>query len=148
MAHRRKAMNAPSASEGIWYYLWLEPDWFFIPSIESGNSHWAWWNDSIADEIAQHYDLDKKELRTLKTLQHSLPRGRIVEDKPGHFVVAHGNDFPRSLSPRSEINTIIGAFGLSKPHLLGNVEVRFEAHETMDSKHREQLEELIGAVPY
>ena len=155
-------------TEGIWYYVWFDPEWkrIFIPYSEygSGHGHPGFWKRYIAPKVASHYRLDKEQLEQLGELPYSMPRGRVTqvpvetnvtvviggeEEKPGHWYLDYGDDFPADLDPDAEKKRIINAFYLTGFVLRGIAHFRVAPHEKMSSAEQGKLGRLLGReIPY
>lgn len=134
------------ASDGIWYYVWLKPEWKLYVLYGELIQHADQWRESVVPDIAKHYKIDS---RPLAPLYYSMPRGRVVSERYGEkYRIVHGGDFPSSLGESAEIKSLVGLFGLSNRMILGKVSVEFHEHETMDADHQKRMKKIIGKIPY
>ena len=144
-------------SEGIWYYIYLKPEWGFLhwkfTEYPTAYDHPKVWVDYVLPVLVKHYKLTDDQTDKLKPLYYSMPRGRInhLAFLPGHsssgrWVVAHGRDFP--LDEDSELKNIVNAFNLSGLVLWKMVDFEVADHEKMSKRHMEDIQKIIGPVPY
>ncbi|MDP1712424.1 MAG: hypothetical protein Q8K86_08205 [Candidatus Nanopelagicaceae bacterium] len=143
---------------GIWYYLWLKPEWVLkampVKIGGPGIQHYKVWS-VLAEEAAKHFNLNDEQLRVVARLPYSMPRGRVDyrDLKTGaaqrRFILYHGNDFPSTLDVAAETRRIIGEFNLTSQLLNHqNVGPQFDEHETMLIKQQEELRKVLGDIPY
>ena len=142
---------------GIWYYLWLKPNWklWTMPLTEEKNwSHYEVWNGAIAEDLAKHYGLNDNQMERLKDVAYGFPRGRVdvkdlISGRPaGGFTIYHGDDFPSKLSKESELKKIIGKFDLTRLALENKIKIEVIDHEKMSESDKDAIQNLIGPVPY
>lgn len=140
---------------GIWYYLWLKPNWklWTMPMKENQDwSHGEVWSAALAEDVAKHYGLNSDQTEELKNAPYGLPRGRVdvrdlIMGRPtGGFHVYHGDDFP--LPKESELKKIIGKFDLTRLTLENKVKIEVHDHEKMSESDKETIQNLIGPIPY
>ena len=127
---------------GIWYYLWLKPDWKLwpYPYINRARGHYEVW-PALSEIVSNHFHLLPNESSVLQEQYRCFPRGRI--DKIGDkWYICHGGDFPKD--ENGEINTIISRFNLTIPKIRGLVEIKIDDHEKTDPKHVNIAKMLIG----
>lgn len=139
--------NGSFATEGIWYYIWLRPDWHLMYDLDPQASHLQFWRKTVAPMLVDWYKLKESARIKLGELNASMPRGRVLLDE-GRYGIYHGEDFPKKLSQEGELKKIVSAFGLSRYWILRRVDVRFEPHECMDKKQQTALRKLLGKIPY
>jgi len=149
-----------SPKVGIWYYLWLKPNWklVMLPSKidEKTIPHVKAWFLSFVEDLAEHYKLSEVQKTRLKDVPWCMPRGRVdylnlATGKPlleGNFNIYHGGDFPSNLSQEGEIKKIISEFDLTSLHLQGRVQVVQNEHEKMDPQHQKEAQAILGPIPY
>ena len=128
--------------EGIWYWVYLRPEWRFYHSIGK-IGHPAFWREMVAPAIAKHYRLPKKKVAALMEICCSMPRGRVVLWEDGKAYIGHGGDAPKIIGDVA-LKTVISAFGLSRLVIVKRVVVGVEPHEKMEKAHLKKLWELIG----
>ena len=144
---RNGRANGDAATEGIWYFVYLKPDWMLLLDRDRNASHLQYWRKTVVPMLIDWYKLKKDVAPKLGELSASMPRGRVLEDEGRHGVY-HGGDFPKSLSFQGEINKIISGFGISKRYLLQRVDIRYEPHEKMEAAQQKVLQKIIGKLPY
>jgi hypothetical protein len=80
-----------------------------------------------------------------------MPRGRVAHVGK-KWVFYHGDDTPavllRGLSKADIQQVLISRFNLTKQALAGQVEFKFDEHETMQEDDRAIVKKYIGDVPY
>ncbi len=136
---------------GIWYYVWLKPRWEFVILHGEDKLHVDMWADHIIPLLKKKYKLTAKQGAKLRDFPYSMPRGRVTELTEGGesvFMIRHGDDFPKGLRAESELKKIVAHFGLTNRVMLGHVETIIDPHETMVQEECEDLEAIIGSVPY
>ncbi len=149
---------------GIWYYLFLHPDWrletFRTDEYGEGVDHFHVWGRHLVPILKQHYKLDARVSGKLRELAYGMPRGRVdriapeihkVGERPGDGVFFHGKDFPRALTLESEKRKLISAFGLSRVAAANPDKIRFELarHEKMIPEEQKQVQDLLKVrIPY
>jgi hypothetical protein len=151
----KKAKNLSKPSEGVWYWVWLKPRWELV-SYQSNEykefgdlTHEDVWMHYVSGKIASHYGIaeDDHEIRNAYT---GMPRGRVTHVGK-KWVFYHGDDIPavllRGVSKDEIHQEIVSRFNLTKQALAGNVEFRFDEHETMQDDDIEIVKRIIGDVP-
>jgi hypothetical protein len=139
--------NGGFATEGIWYYVYLRPDWHLMYDLDPNASHLQFWRKTVAPMLMDWYKLDDSARVKLSELSTSMPRGRVLLNER-RYGIYHGDDFPKGLSRDGELKKIVSAFGLSRYYILKRVDVCFEPHECMDKKQQTALRKLLGKIPY
>jgi len=146
-------------SGGIWYYVYLKPKWALKvwkhTEYPEAYDHPTVWENFVVPELKEHYKLTDIQVEELKALRYSMPRGRAgqaayLPNDPtsSKWYISHGDDFPSSLSADAEKKTLVNAFNLIGPVLHNMVEYQTVDHEKMDDKHKEEIQKIIGKVPY
>ena len=127
-------------SEGIWYWVYLKPDWELrvFKNTEYGDflTHVDVWEDYIAPLLAEHYNVS---LKSLINIPYAMPRGRVVKRKDGTWFLYHGNDAPGGLAKWKK--KIIHAFNLEGQVGLINWDV--DDHEKMLTVDKQAFKALI-----
>jgi hypothetical protein len=149
----RKARYNPGIEDdpedGIWYYVWLKPKWELVILHGKDVLHLDMWFDHVMPLLKKKYKLTKSETVRLGDIPYSLPRGRItefVERGESTFFIRHGDDFPKGLRKESELKKIVAYFGLT--NRTRQVEYEVDPHEAMVRGEQDDLEAIIGPVPY
>jgi len=142
-----KGINGEGSTEGIWYYVYLKPDWDLMIERSADAQHVNYWKEKVVPLLLDWYKLDESFRIKLSGLSAAFPRGRVLADDGRHGIY-HGDDFPRGLRLEGEIKRIISGFGLSRYQILKKVDVRFEPHEQMERSQKTKLQKIIGKVPY
>jgi hypothetical protein len=159
---RKKVMQEDARpSPGIWYYLWLKPEWkrIIVRYTDYGPyGHPEFWEEYIAHEILSFYKIEKSKLDQVADLCYSMPRGRVermpdtgimmANEKPGVWYMDYGGDIPSSLNAEAEQRRLISEFNLSGFANRDMVEFRVVNHEKMLGEHKEKLQKLIGDISY
>jgi hypothetical protein len=147
---------------GIWYYLWLKPQWklwtYPYHDVKKQWSHFEIWQE-LCKTVESHYAVG--HIEEMQELPYCFPRGRVdtsdilttgeqmlrneVKDPvmPAEYYLLHG-DWPSALSPAGELKKIISLFNLIGPANRNLVHVKETKHEMTDPKHVEAMENLIG----
>lgn len=142
-------MTRNPGDEGIWYYVWLKPNWHLSVQYGDQVQHYFQWRDIVVPLLVDHYKLSHEQAEKLSPIHTAMPRGRVVGEFYGReFTMAHGGDFPRGQSEQGEIKRLMGVFNLSKMAVLGKVKVITHDHEKMTTDHKKRLQKIIGKVPY
>lgn len=149
------AIGERGAVTGIWYYLFLQPDWkletFRTDDYGEGVDHFNVWGTHLVRILKQHYKLDVRTAARSKGLAYGMPRGRVDRLASDDWVFFHGKDFPRGLTLESEKRKLISAFGLSRVAAANPDKIRFELakHEKMVPEEQKQLQDLLKIrIPY
>ena len=86
----------PDPAAGVYYWIWLAPEWRLIafprtmwPEVATHADAWA----ICARKMAARYGLNDRERAELEGIPRALPRGRVALSPPG-FRVHHGGDAP------------------------------------------------------
>ena len=133
------------ATGGLWYYVWLKPNWVFMGTKQEYAQHPAIWAEEILPAIGEHYQLSDGAFEKLFLLFRAMPRGRVMSVNYGQrFRIAHGSDFPSSIGMTQGILQVKHHFGLGRRC----VETEQQEHETMDREHQRTIQKIIGKVPY
>ncbi len=147
----RKAKHNPGIEDdptgGIWYYVWLKPKWELVILHGEEKLHLDMWFDHVIPLLKKKYKLPAKQRVKLGDLTYSMPRGRVTEVVEGGesvFLIRHGDDFPEGVRKESELKKIVAYFGLTNRA----VEYEVDPHETMVPEEQDDLEAIIGSVPY
>jgi hypothetical protein len=163
-------------SEGIWYYIYLYPDWELIPVLATeygGYGHEQFWARYLAPKIVDHYELGMgtkiyrdSAIRKIRELHLSMPRGRVSappkqkieyagtlgekgSEDPGVWYFDHGNDFPAGMILEDQQKRLISLFNVTGPAISGNVEFREVDHERMSRTQCNQMCEILKIdIPY
>lgn len=109
------------------------------------------WIDHVVPLLKKRYKLKSNQVASIEDLPYSMPRGRVVEllgRERGNFAIYHGDDFPDGTYKASELKKIVAYFGLTNRLLLKQVKIDFDDHEIMVPEEQEDLESIIGPVPY
>ena len=142
---------------GIWYYLWFKPNWklWTMPMKENKDwSHGEVWSASLCEDLGNHYRLSPSDRDRLRNLPYGLPRGRVdvrelIQGRPaGGWHVYHGDDFPSGLFKESELKKIIGLFDLTRLALQDQVKIVVVEHEKMSKSDKEEIQKILGPIPY
>ena len=156
LAQKNLVREDQAPHTGIWYYLWLKPKWklWTYPYVDGKEySHYEVWQ-TLAEDVAKHYNLDSDQLSELQELPYAFPRGRVdtsdilatnqlgIPSQSGKYYILHGDDFP--MSKDGEIKKIISIFNLIGPATRGQVEEKAVEHEMTDPKHVEAIKRIIG----
>lgn len=132
--------------EGLWYYVWLKPEWclhFAFGQV----GHVFEWRNTVVPALVKHYGLDNSQALAIRDLTYSMPRGRVVLDG-NEVYIGHGNDFPAKTDYDDEMRRIVNEFELGRHLILGRVHVGLESHEKMNKRQQKAVQEVIGKVPY
>ena len=156
--------EAVKPAEGIWYYVWLKDGWRLeiCRGIQHKNpAHITLWSSEIIPKLITSHNLKQKHQNPeiiLINLYTSMPRGRVTyypldyppskDEKPGHFYLYHGNDFPSKLNRKIEERKLINSFGLDNLMCTGKVHFEFSPHETMSPEDVMELSKLIDGIQY
>ena len=136
-------------SSGIWYYVYLKPDWKLVAECGDTLQHMTYWPRVIVPMLAAHYGLDVVAFNMLMPLSESMPRGRVTSELYGEScTIAHGNDFPSGTFEDEQLAILVKAFKLGHRCEHDKVMIVFEEHETMRPDHKRRLQKIIGKVPY
>jgi hypothetical protein len=145
---RAKKRNIPGVCddpcEGVWYWVYLKPDWRFF-HVVGKIGHPAFWRETAAPSIARHYKLSSSRAWALESLYYAMPRGRVVLWEDGKAYVGHGGDAPKLIGDVA-IKTVISAFGLSRLMMVKRVVITVEPHEKMERSHVKKFWNLIGVA--
>jgi hypothetical protein len=145
-------LESQEPSPGIWYILWLKPNWelFTYKETEFPNvDHSRVWTAALHIKVAEHYKIDE---RKVKNLVYAFPRGRVVyrnkrgrpidinTDKTGKWYLYHGRDFPGGISKWKK--KIISEFNIAG--FLDKIEWDYDDHERMQRDDVLKMSSLIG----
>ena len=144
---RKVASNKPE--EGIWYYIWMKPNWKLVDLQGGDNMHGELWQDLVHHRIKDHYKLTLEQVDVLEDASQGVPRGRVVLERD-KYVFYHGGDFPTGKSTDAEKKKLIGLFNLTCFYLedKNRVEFRFAEHYKMDPDEQEIVKSVLGEVSY
>jgi hypothetical protein len=134
-------------SEGIWYWVWLKPKWKLMEfkATEYGDlTHEDAWRRYVSDNLVVHYNI-REGVDEIKDAYTGMPRGRVAHVGK-KWVFYHGDDTPINFA-KAKIQ-IVSRFELTKQALAGQVEFKFDEHETMQEDDRAIVKKYIGDVPY
>jgi len=147
--------------EGIWYYTYLHPEWkleVYRSDDYGGIGHVGVWGKYLSGLFMGHYKLDSSKLSQVRGLVYSMPRGRMERitpeihqegQKPGHWYLWHGDDFPKSLIVEVEKRRILSEFELNTPAAAGMTHWEVSAHEGMVKEQQAELQKVLGVrIPY
>jgi hypothetical protein len=156
LKNMKKAKKTPKPSGGIWFWVWLKPRWELVVYLaaeykELGEvTHEAAWGMYTAGKVASHYHIDEDD-HEIRNAYAGMPRGRVAHVGK-KWVFYHGDDTPSvllmGLSKVEIQQVIISRFNLTKQALAGQVEFKFDEHETMQEDDRAIVKKYIGDVPY
>jgi hypothetical protein len=135
--------------EGIWYYVWLKPDWVLLWEYGTFAQHISMWSTRVIPALVEHYELTSEQSKAISGAYTGMPRGRVVSEQYGKkWRVVHGDDFPKGTRKSTEVKQIIGVFGLSSHAITGRVSVEVHEHEKMSGDHKARLRKSLGRIPY
>ena len=138
-------------SEGIWYIIYLKPNWVLKTYKEidfPDCAHAQMWEDDLSHVVADHYKVPQKKLASLP---YAFPRGRIANLNPGRgittpsdrygdkWVVYYGKDLPGGDGKWKA--KILSSFDLSS--FIGRVEWKLDDHEITQE---EDVAEMVGLI--
>jgi len=156
LAHLREKLKRENLrrdrrpSAGIWYWVWLRPNWILcdFKETEYGKiTHEQVWVKYVAPEIARHYRLTKHDAERLNPLTKSLPRGRVFRGrKTGFWIFMHAADNPRGNQHFEML--LPSRFNLTKQLLFGGVSFAKDELLEMLPSDQSALKAIIGRLPY
>jgi len=155
LKNMKKAKNLSKPSEGIWFWVWLKPRWELVVYTAAEYkefdelTHESVWGMYTAGKVASHYHIDEDD-HEIRNAYAGMPRGRVAHVGK-KWVFYHGDDIPAVLLNVSKAaiqQEIISRFNLTKQALAGQVEFKFDEHETMQEDDRAIVKKYIGDVPY
>jgi hypothetical protein len=146
---RKKRNASGKPAEGIWYYIWLKPNWKFF-SVQNGERmHCEMWERFVKHEIKDHYKLNDEDVDKIEDVLCSMPRGRcnFVNDR---FELYHGDDFPSGKNAETEKTKIMGWFNLTALYFHDRDKVKFvfDPHYKMSQEEKDIVESVLGPIPY
>ena len=95
------------------------------------------------DHVVKKIQMKSKvSIDSIADSYRGLPRGRIIapHSRDGRWVIGWGNDFPLA----NYKSDIISEFQLGDADGLGHVQFEHQAHEEMISRHKKDVEKLLG----
>jgi len=146
---RKKRNASGKPSEGIWYYIWLKPNWK-LKVVQSGESlHLDMWERFVKHEIKDHYKLSDEDIDKIEELTCCMPRGRccLVND---HFELYHGDNFPKGRDAEAEKTKLMGWFNLTALYFHDREKVKFivDPHYGVPQDEKDIAESVLGPIPY
>jgi hypothetical protein len=140
--------QAGAPREGIWYWVFLNPDWKLITwDAPTGGDvlHAKVWSDVVNAYLTPHYKLDPASVAAAKALPYAMPRGRIssetLDGGKKYFFVRHGEDTPVP----NGLHQVEEKFNLITHMLEGMAEELYDPHETVVKNEVAEMQRLIGA---
>jgi hypothetical protein len=153
---------------GIWYYIWLKPQWELevFPALDENGgkeygdlSHLEAWMNYLAPKLVTHYGLKltNEQLEQLTDAYRGVPRGRVdISDDLIHgtskgssiWFILHGNDFPRGKNMESELGKIMRELRIAGYAASGKIKTKYSEHETMVESHQKVLQQFFGEIPF
>ena len=135
-----------------------------VKNSEFGSyGHPKFWEEYIVPKLVEHYNLDQTAATELSELSYSMPRGRVSfsgkdigiravvngeEEQPETWYMDYGEDIPSVFDIEPEKRRLISGFNLTGPAIRDQVKFRKVKHEQMFPKQQEQIQKIIGEVPY
>lgn len=135
--------KAGAPQEGIWYWVFLAPDWKLITWNGPSATHMGVWPDVVNAYLAPHYKLSPPAIAQAKSLVYAFPRGRVSAESEGnmkYFFIRHGNDTP---TPEG-LKQVESDFNLIRHLLEGMAEEIYDGHETTVGSETEEMRKLLG----
>jgi hypothetical protein len=163
----KETRRMPTA--GIWYYIWLKPQWELIvfPALDENGekeygdlAHLEAWMNYLVPKLVTHYGLKltKEQLEQLTDAYRGVPRGRVdISDDlihggtpkgPSMWFIFHGNDFPKGKNIESELGKIMRELRIAGFAASGKIQTKYSEHETMVESHQKVLQQLLGEIPF
>lgn len=159
LAFRHKLNEDRRPSPGIWYYIYLAPEWkrlaFRYIEYPKVPDHPTAWQEYVVPALTTHYKLTPEQARQLEDLPYAMPRGRVdlTANQPNDpisnkWLMSFGNDFPAGLDVETEKGRLINDFNLANFACRDMVIFTVHEHEKMTLKHKDAIQKIIGPVPY
>jgi hypothetical protein len=134
--------------EGIFYYIWLKPNWQFVSftvNCESCTTHPDLWERIAVPSLIKHYRVKETPFNVvhLNSAFTAMPRGRVVGPSQGFWIMDYG-PLPKTLSENLLRIEVANRFGLTRSRVEGKVKfITDDEHYIPEPQHVSLVRKII-----